>query len=273
MALLNDADELIASKALEIILRSGKAEEVLANLQDSANENARRHAQQLSAMLHREALLKKLVTEYEQARLDFLDALTYVDLLYDTSSSQQYLTKLLQELQENFKPARKRAILKEVTTYMDLEGFFVPPLPWFAIESYLLGDVLSGEGMSTPLVLAAICRALTRKEGIDIQIAICNGFICLLYDDVLCIIEHGWKCRTRRPEDEIFPLNNQQMFQLYLHQILSSSIATWEAYDVHLFLEILQRLYGIQDNPLPYPFGALPSTKSQDKARPDTDNA
>lgn len=257
LALLSDGDEIIASKALEIILRSGKGEEVLAGLQDSPDENTRRHAQQLGSMLQQDRLLQHMVTEYEQARLDILTAMTDIDLLYDTSSSLPYLKKLIQELLQNFKPRKKEITLKDVTSYMDVEGFYVPPLPWFAIEGYLLGDVLSGDGMGTPLVLAVLCQALGRAHGTEISIVICNGFVCLLHDEVLCTPEHGWKCRKLAQDDEIITLNNQQLLQLYLHQLLVSSIATWEEYDVHLFLEILQRLYGIQDNPLPYPFGPL----------------
>ncbi|GEM_PF-5413162 len=265
VALLSDADEVIASKALEIILRSGRGEEVLATLQDSTDENARRHAQQLGSMIQQERLLQHMVKEYEQARLDILTALTDIDLLYDTSSSLPYLKKLLQELLDNFKPRKKELSLKDVTSFMDVEGFYVPPLPWFAIEGYLLGDVLSGDGLATPLVLAVLCQTLGRAHGINIDIAICNGFVCVIYDEVICTPEHGWRCRKLAQEDEVINLNNQQLLQLYLHQLLVSSIATWEAYDVHLFLEILQRLYGIQDNPLPYPFGPL------DVQKQDTD--
>ena len=253
--LLSDPDDTIASMALETIFNSGNAEALLAAAQDEPDNNTRRRAHQLGAMLQQEHTLQEMVTAHEQARLDILQAMNDIDMLYDTSSSQPYLEKLLRELQQGFKPHRHPAKLAEITRYMEKEGFYVPPLPWLAIDEYLLGDVLSGDGAGIPLVLAALCRFLGRSNGIEISIVTCNGFIGLLSDDKLCILENGWECHPVEKDDEICLLNNQQALRIYLSTLLTSSIASWEIYDTHLFLHIFQKLYGLNDNPLPYPFG------------------
>lgn len=256
LELLSDPDDTIASMALETIVNSGKAEPLLAIVQDAPDDNTRRRAHQLGAMLQQEHFLQEMVSLHEQAKLDILQAMNNIDLLYDTSSSQPYLEKLLAELRQGFKPHRRPPKLAEITRYMEKEGFYVPPLPWLAIDEYLLGDVLSGDGAGIPLVLAALCQFLGRAYGLEISIVTCNGFVGILSDDKLCILENGWECHPVTQDDEICKLNNQQALRIYLSTLLTSSIASWEIYDTHLFLHIFQKLYGLTENPLPYPFGS-----------------
>ncbi len=257
--LLADQDEALASLAMDSIFQSGKAEETLAILQDESDENMRRHAHQLGSLLQRKSILDKLVNDYEQARLSALDALMQIDLLYDTSSSASFLQELLQNLEKRFRekyPRPHQVSHHSLCCFMNaVERFFVPPIPWLAIEDYLLGDVLGGDGGASPLVLSILCRHLLTSRSVEAQVVFCNGFIGFLSQDRVCLPEHGWRSRPVQEQDEICPLNDQQILQLYLCQLLTSSIASWEVYDTHLFLEILQRLYGLQENPLPYPYG------------------
>ncbi|MGN0867115.1 MAG: hypothetical protein ACI4SG_05510 [Oligosphaeraceae bacterium] len=254
--LLADNDESLASLAMDSILKGGKAEETLALLQDEPDKNVRRRAHQLGTLLQHNAILDKLVKDYEQARVSALEALAQIDLLYDTSSSSTYLRDLLRNTEKNFrKKCRGPLTPQKLCSIMEDEGFFVPPMPWIAIEDYLLGDVLGGDGGAAPLVLSILSCHLAALRGLDAQVVFCNGFIGFLSKEWVCLPEHGWQCQRLQEQDEICPLHDQQILQLYLSQLLTGAIASWEVYDTHLFLEILQRLDGLPENPLPYPYG------------------
>ena len=253
--LLGDNDEMVASMALDTIFKSDKLCDVLVNAQDSNDENVRRRAQQLSSMFQQQALLEHTVTEYEQARLDILDAVINIDLLYDTSSSIFFLHEQVKKLSDALKTKRKIAIFDELLGYMERSGYYVPPLPWLSIEEYLIGDVLTGDGAGTPIILAILAQSTGRRHGCEIAIALCNGFISIINDASICILENGWTSRPIDKKDEICVLNPQQLLRLYLSQLVASSIATWEAYDTHLFMEIFKLILGIKNDPLPYPFG------------------
>ncbi|MGN0892407.1 MAG: hypothetical protein ACI4Q0_03900 [Oligosphaeraceae bacterium] len=257
-ALLGDSDNEVASLAMECILKSGKAEESLATLQDTADKNVRKRAHQLGTLLHQDAILRQLVQDYEQARLSALDGMMRIDLLYDTSSSLTFLQEQLTALETEFKKGiRGPLTFSKLCQSMERMDFFVPPLPWLAIEDYLIGDVLDGDGGASPLVLSTLCRHLATPRGLPVTIATCNGFIGFTHGDWVCLPEQGWQSRQLTRQDELCPLHDQQIFQLYLCQMLAGAMASWEAYDVHLFLEIYQSLFGLKGNPLPYPFGDL----------------
>ncbi len=254
--LLADSDEALASLAMDSILKGGKAEETLGLLQEESDKNVRRRAHQLGALLQQNAILDKLVKDYEQARISALEALTQIDLLYDTSSSPSFLRDLLQRTEKKFRQRCRGPLTpQKLCDIMESEGFFVPPMPWIAIEDYLLGDVLGGDGGAAPLVLSLLCCHLAALRGLEAQVVFCNGFIGFLSKEWICLPERGWQCQRLQEQDEICPLHDQQILQLYLCQLLTGALASWEVYDTHLFLEILQRLDGLQENPLPYPYG------------------
>ena len=269
---VGDTDELVSSMAMEKILQSGQAEQALATIQDDPDENTRRHAHQLGTLIQRKHILKSIVSDFEQARLPILTAMVRVDLLYDTSSSLSFLNGRLQELYNDFaawlkNPSVTERNLDALCEFMDSRGFYVPPLPWLGIEDYLLGDVMDNYGDAVPLVLAALCQELGRQNHIKVNVIAWNGFIGLLdrLKGTVCVLEKGWEVQKLDKRDQVVHLNDQQLFLLYLNSLLASSIACWEAYDVHLFWEILQAIHGIQGNPLPYPFGEInePETPSK----------
>lgn len=264
MDFVGDTDELVSSLAMEKILQSGQAEQALATIQDDPDENTRRHAHQLGTLIQRKHILKSIVSDFEQARLPILTAMVKVDLLYDTSSSLSFLNGRLQELYDDFagwlqNPSVAARDLNAICEFMDERGFYVPPLPWLGIEEYLLGDVMDNYGDAVPLVLAALCQELGKRNHIKVNVIAWNGFIALLdrLNGTVCVLEKGWEAQKLERRDQVVHLNDQQLFLLYLNSLLASSIACWEAYDVHLFWEILQAIHGIQGNPLPYPFGEV----------------
>lgn len=257
--LLSDPDDAVSSMALDTIIESGRAEETLAAIQDDHDANVRRHAHQLGSILHQQKLLDDLIHKYEQARLDILEAFLDVDLLYDPSSSEHFLRQLLDEFCESFRVFKPKEIgLGRVISFLARQDFYVPPLPWIAIEEYLLGDVLHGDGAAVPTVLAVLAQKLGSLIGLDTQVATCNGFVCIICNREACVFENGLQIKEIAADDEICVLNNQQIFRLYICQLLTSSMATWEVFDTHLFMEILNRLCGLKTNCLPTPFGSTP---------------
>lgn len=254
-ALLLDPNPCVSSLAMEQMLQSPtQCRNFIAAHQDSADLTLRKCAHQLAGCLRMKTLQDEFVHRFEQGQLDAWDAAMLIDQLYDQRSSSAYLQELFLDLLDQFAFVGNLN-MEKLANYMKERKFGVPPHPILNIYNYLVGDVLENT-QGTALVLCLLARQLARSNSYDVRLCLCNGKFCLV-DRQRNLLDptEEWKVTRKAAQESMHLCTNQEIVRVYLTQLLASSIMVWEVFDVHIFLQLLQRIDGIGREQLPYPYG------------------
>ena len=254
-ALLLDPNPCISSLAMEQMLQNhDQCKKFIATNQDSDELILRKSAHQLAACLRLQLLQDQFAFRFEQGKLDPWDALMIIDQLYDQRSSASYLQELFLEFYEGFQFFGDLT-LQKISKYMIERKFTVPPHPILNIFYYLVGDVLeNGQGIA--LVLCLLARQLARGNSYSLKVCLSCGKFCLV-DRQRNLLDptDGWTITSDVPPDAIHLCTSQEIIRVYLAQLIASSVMVWEAYDVHLFIQLMFRIEGFSRDQLPYPYG------------------
>lgn len=259
LQLLADPNEYIASMAMDQILNGevgeGQRVQLFRDNQDCDDTLLRRRLQQLGAAVQMIDQQKAFVASLGKSKTALLSSMIALDRIYNPKSSGEYLMQLMRDLYVGYIACGDMNPADAISIYMKSRHFSVPPLPWLNIGLFLIGDVLEN-CTGVPHIMVAIAAAVAHSQSIETTICMSDGHIGLRFDngDVVNPAE-DWKVRKDIKPSNMHLCSNLQVVKALMNLALSTTVATWNAYDAHIFASLLTALEKIPLSTLPYPYG------------------
>ena len=251
--LLDDQDALVSFLALEQLLHRDNLQQIISDNQDAPNPTRRRKIHQLAAVSGRLDLQRTILHSIKQGKCSVWKALSAIDLLYDTQSSQAFIDEKIASLQYYYH--RETGLrLEELGNFCANSGFLVARNPLDTIGYYLVGDVLDRRIGSCGL-LCAIAKRIARQR-MHLNYCLRAGHICLL-DKQNNVLDpgDGWKVFPKIDPRSIRLCTDTEIISILLCQMLTVSITLWSQHDIYLFASLLSEIYSLPLGSFPYPLG------------------
>ena len=251
--LLDDQDTLVSFLALEQLLHRDNLQQVISDNQDAPNPTRRRKIHQLAAVSGRLNLQRNILLSIKQGKCSVWKALSAIDLLYDTQSSQAFIDEKIASLQYYYH--RETGLrLEELGTFCAGNGFIAARNPLDTIGYYLVGDVLDRR-IGCPGLLCAIAKRIARQR-MRLNYCLRAGHICLL-DKQNNVLDpgDGWKVFPKIDPRSIRLCTDTEIVCILLCQMLTVSITLWSQHDIYLFASLLSEIYSLPLGSFPYPLG------------------
>jgi len=262
--LLEDQDALVSFLALEQLLHRDNLQQIISDNQDAPNLARRRKIHQLAAVSGRLDLQRRILLSIRQGKCSVWKALSAIDLLYDTQSSQAFIDEKIASLQYYYH--RETGLrLEELGNFCANNGFVATRTPLDNIGFYLVGDVLDRRIGSSGL-LCAIAKRIARQR-MHLNYCLRAGHICLLdkQNNVLDPSD-AWKVFPKVDPRSIRQCSDTEIISILLCQMLTVSITLWSQHDIYLFASLLSEIYSLPLGSFPYPLGDKSSEEAKTPA-------
>lgn len=253
VSILSDEDEVMASLAMEKILSSENPEAFLQENGDATSPLLRKRLQQMSVILKRRALEDEFIRKYRLGTQTIWNAVTTIDVLYDTQSSFSYLAKMTEALYRAL--PQSVTSINEVTDFLKDEGFSLHQSPAMSPSYYLIGDTLEmKEG--APSAIAVIIHHLCELRNIPCTFCIYNGHLSLTNSlGQIIDAEAGFAVYTKVKRTAYNPCTISSFISIYLGQMCACALSDGDTWDCHFLMRLMYRIADQHPEKLPYPFG------------------
>lgn len=252
--LLQDENVKVASLAMEQFLKLGmRAEQIIAEYQDSTDPQLRSRLHQLTTILARRKARLKFIHAVNHEDMDLWDGVCQVNKLYDPqcnlSEIEDRVATLAAELPEG------RLSLAQLASLMRQHEFRVPDNDLLDVDLYLLDTVLENHYGSPPLLCALACR-LAELHKTRLTIVLFEGRFCLVDNqNFLLDPAAGWNVEKLQVSEKIHPCGRKDVWLGILSQLFLLALVEGQLRDVYHFSDLLTALNGDDLNALPFPLG------------------
>ena len=255
LSLLQDDNPQVAALAMEQFLKQDKvADKMIAIHQDCHDPRLRQRIHQMSSIRGRRRIRRDFLRRVEKVRMSTWEGLRCINQLYDPQCDLEAISLKLKELCEAAGDKLKSA--KEMSVFMQKQGFSVPTETSLEVELYLTDSLLEFK-FGSPALLCALAQYIGRLcDGWRSTIALREGRFCLL-DSQNCVLDpsRGWEVSHLDPARNLHVCSRREVWLAVLSQLFMVGLVEGNLRDIYVLGDLLTALNGEDLDSLPYPLG------------------